>query len=205
MTMGKLIKYVKKPMTQREKRIVKKAVSTVKKQKTIKSLDSSHDGTFNATASVIHLTALATTNGKAQLIGVRVVGYCLQDLASALTDNYRIDLVLDKSPEGALLLAADYLVSTDETPVYHDLLKKDTQERFKILRTWRGHFNESTVVHRDINSYTKLNLVVDSDSTGTITQANITRNALYLVCWTTAVANQPTYALEARVFYRDIV
>lgn len=205
MPAGKLIKYVgKKKQSQRERRIIRRAVRAMNKGKAIRSLDTSFDGTFNATAAASFCTALVTDSGKSKIIGVRVSGFCSQDLTSTLLDDYRVDLVLDRLPDGVLLTAAKYTQSSDETPLFNELIKDDMTERFKILKSWKGHFNENTVVHREINWYKKLNLVADSNAAGNITQASQTKNALYFVCWTTAAANQPSYVLEARVYYQDI-
>ena len=45
--------------------------------------------------------------------------------------------------------------------------------------------------------------MIETNSTGNLAQDKVIKNALYLVRWTTATANQPTYRGNIRVVAAD--
>ncbi len=118
---------------------------------------------------------------------IRVKAMVYQDVASAITDFWRVDLVLDKIPNGANATLLDMYSSA--TPQVVALKNFTLKGRFKILRSMMGAFNESGVLAQSLDWYVKLNYKTVSSVKGAYGIANITRNALFLVFWTTAGAN----------------
>ncbi len=158
-------------------------------------------GTLNATPVVLFL-AMGGTGYNVQMVSCHVKGWIRQNLASVITDDYRMDLVLDREPNKTALTPTLYLASA--TPTIHRMKVFKDRQRFKILKTWSGHFNENVNVSRKIEGFFPLNLKVKSNTADTFGQAQVLNNALYLVYWTTASANQPTFSHIARVVTKDV-
>lgn len=160
------------------------------------------DGTTSTTASATYLTNLARMTGNSVILkSVHVKGVIKQNLTSTALDGYRCDLVLDRIPNKVALTALALYYSA--TPPIHEFKAFTEKGRFKILKSWRGYFNESTKVSETLEAYFKLNLKAVSSVNDSISSTEILRNALYLVIWTDASANQPTYDIRTRVVYED--
>ncbi len=145
---------------------------------------------MNATLLVTHIPVAGPTGNKGEIKSIQLQGLVLQILASALNDEWRVDLVLDRQPNGVLPTATEiYGSATPQIYAYRDF---DKRFRFKILRSFRGVFNESVMTSSVIDTYVKLNLITEQDSTS-FAIGNMTKNTLVLVHWTTATANQPTF------------
>ncbi len=157
--------------------------------------------TLNATPAVLFMSADSADGVKAKVKSIRVSGYVLQNLTSTITDDYRIDLVMDRYPDKAVITPLLYLgTATPKIAEFKNFLGK---ERYKIIKTWSGHFNESTTVSRKISGYFRQNVTQVSVTNNSMGQTDIIRNAYYLVYWTTASANQPTMYLNWRLVYSD--
>ncbi len=120
-------------------------------------------------------------------------------MTSAINDEWRVDLILDRLPGGVLATALELYAETT-TPEIYAYKNFNNKTRFKILRSWRGIFNEATKTAEYLDAYIKLNLFTETDtedSFGTI--GTMIKNTLLLVRWTTATANQPTFEGITRV------
>lgn len=124
--------------------------------------------------------------------------YVQADSVSSENSNWRVDLVLDRQPAGVVLDTAD-LYGTAQPPRITALIPLSDKERYKIVKSWSGGFNDaagptSRMVRRfHLRSGLKLEA-----SAVTPSQAEIQKNAYYLVFWTDASANTPiiTYDLQ---------
>ncbi len=157
---------------------------------------------FNATPIVDHIPA--TGSGlKTRMTSIQVKGTIKRNVSSALIDDWRVDLVLDRHPEGTEV--TPLLVYGDATPVIGAFKNIIFKRRFKILRTMFGSFDEGGEGSGAsiINWYVKLNLMAESSTANSFIQANIQKNAVYLIYWTTATANQPIPALFSRCICMD--
>ncbi len=154
-------------------------------------------------APVIHFLNLAGDGRRTRITSVAVKGLIRRNLASALVDDWRVDLVLDRTPigDGTLMTAQD--LYGDALPEIGEFKSLANKERFKILRSAFGAFSDVSVEHQVINWYVKLNLIALSDTDNSWTENGVIKNALYLVYYTTAVANHPIPALTTRVLCMD--
>ncbi len=151
--------------------------------------------TLNATPVVLYIIpSSANTGNKVSIKSFQLRGVVKQNLSSAIIDDYRIDLVLDRRPDKAAITPLLYLRSaTPRIDAYKDF---DEKERYRIIKTWSGYLSssEGSNSFRKINYYTRLNYFAEGDNG--VSQTTITKNALYIVFWTTASANQPTFQAE---------
>ncbi len=157
-------------------------------------------GAFNATPNVTYVSDVPGNGTSCKLRSIRVKGTIKRDVASLLIDDWRVDLVLDRLPGGSALTPLLYLGSATPTMgAFKNILMK---KRYRILRTEFGHFDEggNGKSAHEIDWYVKLNLIAKSKAIDDFTQGNIIANAIYLVYWTTAVANQPISALQTIVY-----
>ncbi len=155
---------------------------------------------FNATP-VVALLDLAGDGLKTRITSAQVRGTIKQNLTSVVTDDYRVDLVLDREPNGTIF--SPLLCYGSATPPIGAYKALNYKKRYKILRSQFGSFNETGTTHADINWYVKLNLLAETKTVNSWTQANLIKNAIYLVYWTTASANQPIPALNVRAVCMD--
>ncbi len=150
-------------------------------------------------SSVPDITYLqpATTDGDRQtLINLNGRIEMRQDLMSQLSDNYRIDIVLDRRPSGVIIDPA--ILYGDATPRITALVDFNLRGRFKILRSFQGVFEQSTVTNRIFKFNIPLNLVVESNAEAP-SQGEVQKNAIYLIVWTTATANFPSITRDFRL------
>ncbi len=157
---------------------------------------------FNATP-IVDLITGAGDGLKTMLKSAQVKGTVKRNASSALIDDWRIDLVLDREPNGTEITPLElYGTATPTIGAFKNIIFK---RRFKILRTEMGHFDEGGTGNggHEINWYIRLNLMAETKTTNSWSQANIQKNAIYLVYWTTASANQPIPALQSRLICQD--
>ncbi len=125
-----------------------------------------------------------------------------QNLTSSLSDTWRVDLICDTAPQfdtpptGLMLFG-------DATPATYTFYDFPIVKRYRVLRSWRGVFNESSIVNEVIDAYVKINRKTLSKSLGSFTESSITRNKYYLISWTDAGANQPTISGRFRLVTQD--
>lgn len=157
---------------------------------------------FNATP-VVDLIPATGDGLKTRITSASVKGTIKRNVDSNLIDDWRVDLVLDRMPEGTevtpLVL---YGSATPPIGAFKNILYK---ERFKILRSEMGTFDESGngKAGHIINWYVRLNLIAKSNTANSFTQAAIQNNAIYLIYWTTATANQPIPVFQSRLICAD--
>ncbi len=118
-----------------------------------------------------------------------------QNLTSALIDNYRIDIVLDRFPSGVEITPLS--LYEDATPRITALKSFDLRNRYKIVKSFMGAFEASSPVTRMHNFFIRSGLVCESDGNNP-NQANVNKNAYYIIFWTEATTNTPilTYDLQ---------
>ncbi len=157
---------------------------------------------FSSTPVVDYIPA-SGEDLKTRMTSVMVKGTIKRNASSALIDDWRVDFVLDREPNGTEITPLLYLGTA--TPVIGELRNLTYKERFKILRSEFGSFDEggNGVGSHAINWYVRLNLMAETKTVNSWTQTNIIKNAVYLVYWTTASANQPIPVLESRVICLD--
>ncbi len=155
---------------------------------------------LNATPVIDHITESIVGDGSSvTLKSFRIRGVIKQNLTSAIVDDYRMDIVMDRRSAGVEITPLLYLgLVTPDVDVFKLF---DSKERYKILRTIRGHLSssEGSNSFREIDEYVKLNVVATTKLDGNWTQANILTNAIYVVFWTTATANQPTIQFTSQI------
>ncbi len=139
---------------------------------------------------------------KYKLKSVRIRGWVKQNLASAVTDMVRVDLVLAKHLDGTIPTITDIYGAA--TPGINRFRDFDAKETYKILRTYMFGFEGTTNVVETFDSYHKLNLIVKSDTDGSFGEADVYGNMVYIVAWTDAGANVPTWLMNYSVITQDI-
>ncbi len=156
--------------------------------------------TMAATPVVFYMSITTDPHGfKQKLNTLRVTGFVKQNLASTLQDDYRIDFILDRLPEETAVTPAEIYGSA--TPTVFAMIDFDFNKRFKLLKSIRGIFNSNDGVgsHRLFDHTIKLNMIQETESEGSFSQANIIKNGLYWIVWTTASANVPSCSFAYRV------
>lgn len=118
------------------------------------------------------------------------------DVASAVVNSWRCDLVLDRTPSKVTLSLADmYGIAT---PKITALLNYDAIERYKIVKSYSGSFYVDSSVSRHIHFKVRSGLVCEAE--GPVFDNNLVlKNAYYFVFWTDATANTPTISYSSRL------
>ncbi len=169
------------------------------------SIEVDENITLNATAVTQYLQPPALSGGLKDewtVTMLQVRGVIKQNLTSAIIDDYRVDYVMDRRPEGADVTAL--IVYGTATPSYEEYPDFDQRGRFKILKSFRGHFNSNDGVNssRELNFDLRQN-VKQTSSSGQVTVDDLLTNAYYMISWTTATANQPTIVSKIRLLGHD--
>ncbi len=150
-----------------------------------------HGSAMNATPVVVFLYP---TGGEGYSIKLKnyYIDFMIRDnVTSVLMDDWRVDIVLDMLPDGSNLTPLKYLGHATPTITHRKII--GGQSRFKILRSFAGCVNKTSgngFFH--FNGKVPVNRMMVSNTGGDFAIAKITKNALFLVYWTTASANQPT-------------
>ncbi len=153
---------------------------------------------FNATPVDDHLTeGLAGEDFKVRMTSLSIKGTIKRNTTSVLVDDYRIDVVLDKNPQGAVATALEVYGSA--TPVIGAHKNPLQKGRFKVLRSKFGVLDDSGPSGVSINWYIKLNLMCVTKVSDNYAIANLLKNSIMLFYWTTASANQPIPALVTNI------
>ncbi len=157
---------------------------------------------LNATPIVQFFTP-AGTGFKTRYTSVQVRGTVKRDVASALIDDWRLDLVLDREPNN--LLPTALLMYKTATPRIGNFKNELLKRRFKVLRSASGVFGESGngLAGEYIDWYVKLNLIAETDNENTFNDTDMIKNSIVLVLWTTATANQPLVDILGRLTCMD--
>lgn len=180
------------------------AKANKKKLGSAMELQTSGVDTINTVSSTTPVVTLLTAEGignKTMLSSVQVKGYVRE---GAGPRTFRVDLVLDRTPAGVAVTPLDLYGSA--TPVIGAYKNLQQRSRYKILRTQMMNLYNVTSGAEQyiIDWYVKLNLIAETKTNSTWTQANIQKNALYLVYWVDEATNAPTPYFNTRVVCRDV-
>lgn len=117
--------------------------------------------------------------------------------AGNVDSNWRVDLVLDRMPTKAVLNLSD--VYDDNTPECTALMSFDNRERYKICKSYQGFLSVAeNNIHQILKFTVTSGLVAEADGT-VFSQANILKNAYYLVYWADAITGFPTIQGDYRI------
>ncbi len=186
-----------------KKSIAKQALALAKRNK--RDLKQQNEIQFTAQGGMLGIT-LSTTplpvlvSDTAAVIegtsylnkGLELLGDIVANLSSTIQDNYRIDVILDRRPNGVAFSAAN--AYGNATPGTNALLSITERDRYKIIKSWRGTFNtvDGITDNRKISFNRKFKFKSELSASGVIaTAANIKTNAIYVVAWTNSASNQP--------------
>ncbi len=195
-------------LTRRKPSVAKQALSMAKRnRRNIKIISEVVQGAvttatdvFDPTPIVDYLSNIAGNGTTAKFRSVRVKGTIKRNVASALIDDWRVDLILDRVPDGAEVTPLE--LYGDATPTIGAFKNALFKKRFRILRSEFGAFDESgngNASHM-IDWYVKLNLVTETVANDSWAIGSVLKNAIFLVYWTTAAANHPIPALQTIVY-----
>ncbi len=157
---------------------------------------------LDATPTVTHITPGTGADGvKSKLLSFEIQGVIKQNLASAIIDDYRIDLVLDRQPNKVAITPLVFYGSA--TPTTERLLIVQQQKRFRIIKSWRGYLSssEGSNSFRKFGGTFKLNLMCISTVDANFADTNLLKNNISLIFWTTASANQPLLTFRSRLMF----
>ncbi len=144
---------------------------------------------MNATPVVTEITPAGLTGYKGTMKNIYIKGIISHVDASVLQDAFRVVLIKDTKPQGAVPTPLE--VFNSNTPRCGAQKKVGAQTRFKILRSWFGTVNKYSNGSFIIDDKVPLNFVVETKTAGNFAIANMVKNALSIMYWTTASANQP--------------
>ncbi len=201
MPLGKMYKsQPKKNVAKETKSIAKKALKLAKSNSTIEFLSynaiaQTMTGTFSPDVVYMQPPTTDSSPGKQTLLRLRGNILIEQNLTSAANDQWRFDIILDRAPAGAVLNITQAYGTAN--PRLTRPLNYDQIKRYKLLYSRKGMFNEFVKTSAVMNINVKLGLVAEANN-NTPSQANIMKNAIYIVFWTNATTNKPnfTYNLD---------
>ncbi len=107
------------------------------------------------------------------------------NLTSSLSDNYRVDLILDKFPDESTPNAL--VIYGDSSPGITELFKDSEFERFRLIQSWSGVLHKvAGPVNRMIRFDKKVGYIMQSDTNASMSIADCIKNNLFICLWTTA-------------------
>lgn len=136
------------------------------------------------------------------VLSIQVRGEVRQNLASALADNYRIDLVYDSMPTGANITPLEFYKNTT-APGINSFKDFELRKRFRIIRSWTGLMEQQANVGRQFSFFKKVKLLMRNENEQSTSIASQSVGALYVIQWTTATANQPSTNIQVRITYKS--
>lgn len=199
----KSMTYKKRP---RGSNLAKKVYQLSKKVNAI--LDVADNATtlqFNTTGSTAIVTYIppAGTGDKTTLKYLHLRGVIRQNPSSTMAEALRVDVMLDRQPAGVILDASKaYNASVLDIG---EMPRASVKDRYKLLRSKLILFDEAENGRSiaGINMKIPLNLIATTSSSSSFTQANIQRNAVYVVMWGTSTANYPISDMTATMYSLD--
>ncbi len=119
-----------------------------------------------------------------------------------MSEPWRIDVILDRDPVAGTATTPLLIYGSATPPVYamRNLLYK---ERFKILRSISGMVQADDTGSMLFDEYVKVNLKMVTKTADGFGASTCIKNYIFLYFWTSASANQPTYAVRARTVVQD--
>ncbi len=151
-----------------------------------------------AAPTIVYIQPAAFAGFKVKMKSLFINFSVKKNLASALVDDWRVDVVLDRLPNKTAMTAV--MIYTDGANPSTETTKKAGQQgRFRILRTWRGHFSstDTDIAFHD-NARVRLNYMFTADVDAAPAIGTCIKNALYIVYWTSSVANHPVITYRAQ-------
>ncbi len=198
---------VKKPLSKVDQalKLSKRNAKTIREQVDLKVTDLvvTEIALAATPAAATYIVGNSVDGNKVKVKSIQIKGVVKQNLTSALIDDYRLDLVMDRMPNKTIITPLLYL--GDATPTVLAYKDFGSKGRYRIIKTWSGYLSspEGSNSFRKINYFKSLNIMQTSETANTMSQASIIRNAFYLVMWTTASANQPTFEGNIRMVFQD--
>lgn len=196
MALGKM--FPRKIATKKTSNIAKKALKMAKGNRTfeVKSYSQTLTSMTGGSSPDILYLEPPTSEGQTQTIqNITAKIYIEKDILSTGVNRWRVDLVLDRQPNGVIF--SPLLCYEDGTPTITTLTDYDNKNRFKIVKSYAGGLGPD-YIPKFININYKSGLVVDA-SAQPPNQANVTKNAYYLVYWTPSGTNTPKVEYEIRI------
>ncbi len=164
-------------------------------------IDADVTGTFNATPFVKAPTYRG--DGKQTYAkSIRVKGWVKKNTSSSIPEPWRIDIVLDR--QYAAAASTPLLVYGSATPPVYAMRNHVYKERFKVLRSIVGMMQADDTGSMNFDEYVKINLQMTSKTDDAFGASTCTKNYVFVYFWTTASANQPTYAVRIRTVTQDV-
>ncbi len=203
--------FPKKPTVKNVQAQVKNIRKRLKKEPFI-SVKSDVSGTLDETPVVAHIDLYSTGAGSngvvmegmtATLKSVRIKGW----FKSVGVTNVpgRLDIVLDRTPVAGTLATFNeiYLPASGAATSVNSMMKPAGKARFKLLASFRGSAltNDGQVFM--FERYIRMNHKIASITAQSYTQATQIKNAILIVHWADANANQPTYQYVTQVVLMD--
>ncbi len=195
----------KAPLRRRIRKIERKLRSAIELN-TANTFNTLITSTLNATPIVVQPMVQVNTavdhGFKVLMKFIEIRAEVRQNLASNLADDWRVDLVLDKLPNGATIASvAD--VYGDPTPDITHIPLFRSRDRFRVLRSWKGLLNEVTGVGRMFGGKIPLNVMAVSKTADNFVPTTMIKNSLVIFLWTTATANQPVVTMHFQTIFEN--
>ncbi len=136
--------------------------------------------------------------------GLEILGEITPNNSSVLQDKWRVDIIMDKRPDGTIF-NPEHAYGFD-APFTNSHIDNDFKDRYRILKSWRGTFNvpKNSAVPRNLSYNRRFKTkVVSSNDDAVISQASIETNAVYLVAWTEATANTPVLDIRGNAMHSE--
>lgn len=201
-----------KPTVQKVQKQITNIKKKLKKEPMIKVFDSDISGTFSNAGAISQINptdvANSVSNGitlegvQARMTSLYIKGWMKS--AGATTVPARIDVVLDREPTPGTIATYD--------GIYYPLIANVTvnamvhplhRHRFKILASFRA----SPVTNDEqcflFERMIKLNHKITTNTANSFDIDNLDRNAILIVRWCDAAANQPTYSMNYQLVCVD--
>lgn len=138
-----------------------------------------------------------STGDKMHYISIDYNMLLFADPTATNTTNYRVSVVLDRMPRGALPAFGDIYNFTGFTC----LQEFENNERFKIIKSYYGTFYDNVKTAQFISGRIKTNLVIEGEAGYGI--GDIRKNAYFLVYWTDAGTTPPTIEYNINVLVNE--
>ncbi len=160
-----------------------------------------HGTALNATPVVRYIGPSQMKDYKIRMYNIYLDMIIRYNVTATSIDDYRFDIVLDRAPNGVTLTPLLYLASA--TPTVTALKIVGGQGRYEILRSYSGCVFEETDSFVHVKDKIPINKMFVSKVTGSTTNVNCIKNAIFVVMWTTSGANQPTIGYNLRLTTPD--
>ncbi len=189
---GKLILANPKRGQQTAIKTARKALKIAKGNRTFKGQISGPTEPFMASNTpVSYLIVPPDVEGQRQTVQtIELFMEVNPNLTAAEPVDYRFDIILDRTPAGETELDIAKCYGS-ATPNITALLDYDDQDRYKLVKSFTGSFEDITRNNRYIHWKQRSGLVCEA-SGQSFAIGTLTKNAYYVVYWTSEATNIPT-------------